>query len=143
MEPISALSLACNVIQLVEFSIGSAKLCKELYDSGSIDENEQLEKYTAEITAANKDLQAALKSGKPGSKLSRIEQVAQDASATANELKIVLNKLKLSKSQGIRRLGGAFKSTLKTLIRSSTIQKLQQRLELQDAALRSNLLKEL
>jgi hypothetical protein len=62
MDPISALSLACNVIQLVEFSIESAKVCKELYDNGSIDENNRIEKYTAEITAANKDLQAALRS---------------------------------------------------------------------------------
>lgn len=143
MDPISALSIACNVIQLVEFSIESAKVCKELYDSGSIDENNRIEKYTAEITAANKDLQAALRSGKPASNLSRIERVAQDAFATANELKIALNRLKLSKAQGFRRLGGAFKSTLKTLITSGTIKKLQQRLELQDAALRSSILKDL
>jgi hypothetical protein len=143
MDPISALSLACNVIQLVEFSIESAKGCKELYDNGSIDENNRIEKYTAEITAANKDLQAALRSGKLANKPSRIERVAQDASATANELKIALNRLKLSKAQGIRRLGGAFKSTLKTLITSGMIKKLQQRLEFQDAALRSNILKDL
>jgi hypothetical protein len=143
MDPISALSLACNVIQLVEFSIESAKVCKELYDSGSVDENERIEKYTADIIAANKDLEAALRSGKPGSKPSQIQQVAQDASKTANELKIVLNRLKLSKAQGIRRLGSAFKSTLKTLIKNGTIQRLQHRLELQDAALRSSILKDL
>lgn len=143
MDPVSALSLACNVIQLVEFSIESAKVCKELYDSGSIDENDRIEKYSAEITAANKELQAALRSGKSSSKPSRVERVAQDASATANELKIALNRLKLSKSQGLRRLGGAFKTTLKTLITSGTIKKLQQKLEIQDAALRSGILKDL
>ena len=143
MDPISALSLACNVIQLVEFSVESVKVCKELYDNGSLDENEKIEKYTADITAANKDLQAALRNCKPGSKPSKILQVAQDASATANELKVALNKLKLSKSQGVRRLGNAFKSTLKTLITNGTIQRLQKRLELQDAALRSTILKDL
>ena len=91
MDPISALSLACNVFQLVEFSIESAKVCKELYDNGSTDENFRIEKHTADITAANKDLQKALRNGKPIGKPSRIEQVAQDASVTANELKIVLN----------------------------------------------------
>ena len=91
MDPISALSLACNVFQLVEFSIESAKVCKELYDNGSTDENCRIEKHTADITAANKDLQKALRNGKPIGKPSRIEQVAQDASVTANELKIVLN----------------------------------------------------
>ena len=143
MDPISALSLSCNVFQLVEFSIESAKVCKELYDNGSTDENFRIEKHTADITAANKDLQQALRSGKPTGKPSRIEQVAQDASVTANELKIVLNQLKLSKAQGVRKLGGAFKSTLKALINNGTIKRLQQRLELQDAALRSNILKDL
>ena len=143
MDPISALALACNVIQLVEFSIESAKVCKELYDNGSTDENFRIEKHTADITAANKDLQEALSNSKPTGKPSRIEKVAQDASVTANELKIVLNQLKLSKAQGVRKLGGAFKNSLKTLITSGTIKKLQQRLELQDAALRSNILKDL
>ena len=143
MDPISALALACNVFQLVEVSIESAKVCKELYDNGSTDENFRIEKHTADITATNKDLQEALKSGKPTAKPSRIEQLAQDASVTANELKIALNRLKLSKAQGVRKLGGAFKSTLKALITSGTIKKLQQKLELQDAALRSNILKDL
>ena len=145
MDPISALSLACNVFQLVEFSIESAKVCKELYDNGSTDENLRIEKYTADITAANKDLQEALRNGKPTGKPtgkpSRIEQVAQDASVTANELKILLNQLKLSKTQGDRKLGGMFKITLKTLMTRGAIKKLQQRLELQDAALRSTILK--
>ena len=143
MDPISALSLACNIFQLVEFSIESAKVCKELYDNGSTDENFRIEKHTADITAVNKDLQEALKNGKPTGKPSRIKQVAQDALVTANELKIVLNRLKLSKAQGARKLGGAFKSTLKALITSGTIKKLQQRLELQDVALRSTILKDL
>ena len=147
MDPISALSLACNVFQLVEFSIESIKVCKELYDNGSTDENSRIEKHTADITTANKDLQEALgkakPTGKPTGKPSRIEKVAQDASVTANELKIALNQLKLSKAQGAGKLGGAFRSTLKTLITRGTIKKLQQRLELQDAALRSNILKDL
>ncbi len=147
MDPISALSLACNVIQLVECSIETAKVCKELYDDGSIDEHNRIEKYAADITAANKDLQVALVNGratsKPASKPSRIERAAQDASTSANELKIALSRLKLSKSQGVRRLGGAFKSTLKTLITSGKIKALQERLERQDAALRSSLLKDL
>ena len=143
MDPISALSLACNVFQLVEFSIESIKVCKELYDNGSTDENSRIEKHTADITTANKDLQEALGKAKPTGKPSRIEKVAQDALVTANELKIALNQLKLSKAQGAGKLGGAFRSTLKTLITRGTIKKLQQRLELQDAALRSNILKDL
>ncbi|KAK0506972.1 hypothetical protein JMJ35_010672 [Cladonia borealis] len=143
MDPISALSLACNVFQLVEFSIEIAKVCKELYDNGSTNENSRIEKHTADITAANRDLQNALRSNKPTGKPSRIEKVAQDASATADELKIVLNQLKPSKAQGVRKLGFAFKSTVKALITSGRIKKLQQKLEFQDTALRSNILKDL
>ena len=143
MEPLTALSLACNVIQLVEFSLESAKVCKEIYDTGSLDENKRIEKYVADVTSANKEIQTALRNPKSGRRLSRIERTAEDVSATAKELQIALNRLKLSKSQGIRKVGGAFKSTLKTLISSGTIKKLQERLELQENALRSSILKDL
>ncbi|ETN39404.1 uncharacterized protein HMPREF1541_05627 [Cyphellophora europaea CBS 101466] len=143
MDPLSALSLACNVIQLVEWSIEGARTCKELCDNGSLDDNNRVEKYTLEVAAANKEVQTALQSAKSSGGTTRVQRIAQDASSTANELKIVLNRLKLSKSQGIKKIGGAFKTTLKTLISSGTIKKLQQRLELQEKALRSTILKDL
>jgi hypothetical protein len=43
MDPISALSVACNVLQLVEQAIEAANLCKELYEQGSLDENNRIE----------------------------------------------------------------------------------------------------
>ena len=55
----------------------------------------------------------------------------------------MLNQLKLSKNQGNVKAGGALKMTLKTIWKKGTIESLQKRLEQQDAALQSGLLKEL
>lgn len=143
MDPLTALSLAGNVIQLVDFSLKGARACKELYDAGSLDTNNVLEKSAEEIVEANKTLQDALKRRRSAGKPNRLEQVATDVSKTADGLKIALNKLKLSKSQGLRKLGGAFKVTLKTLVNNGTIKRLEQELEAQERILQSGLVKEI
>jgi hypothetical protein len=50
-----------------------------------------------------------------------------------------LNQLKVSKNQ----IGAAFKTSLKTVIKKGTIDRLREKLERQDAALRSGILNEL
>lgn len=145
MDPLSALSLACNVIQLVDFAIDCVQGCKALYEKGSRDEDGTIETYSSTVADANAELQEILKRARqrPGSKPTRLEEIAIAASNTAGELKIEINKLKLSKSQGFRRAGEAFKTALKALVNSGKIRKLLQRLETQETAARSIILKEL
>ncbi|KIW27858.1 uncharacterized protein PV07_07559 [Cladophialophora immunda] len=145
MEPISALSLACNVLQLVEQAIEAAKVCKELYERGSLDENNEIERYAEGLTALNNDVEAVLKQhpATTPSRASKLQAIANDASKTAVELKKVLNQLKLSKKQGIRAKGGAFLMTLRSIWKKGTIDKLRVKLEDQDAALQSGLMKDI
>ena len=144
MDPLTTLSLACNVIQVVDFAIDCVQGCKILYEKGSRDEHGTIEKFSTAVAEANKELQDFLKQvqQRPGSKPTRLEEIAADASTTAGELKIEINKLKLSKSQCLRRAGEAFKTTLRALVKSGKISKLQQQLEIQEKALRSLILKE-
>ncbi|KIX97513.1 uncharacterized protein Z520_06965 [Fonsecaea multimorphosa CBS 102226] len=145
MDPITALALACNVTQLVEQAIEAVKVCKEIYERGSLDENNHIEEYAQGIAAANKDLETTFKaqtntsSGRP----TRLQKIVDDSVATTAELKKVLNQLKLSKNQGIKKSGSAFKTTLKSIFNRGTIESLRKRLEQQDAALRSAILKDL
>lgn len=143
MDPLTALALTCNVLQLVECSIQSAKCCKELYEAGSLDTHNVLEQYTASIKAANDEVEQALKQQRIVGRPTRLQLLAQEASAAATELKTTLNTLKLSKAQGNRKLGRAFKTTLKVLIKNGKIEKLQQKLEIKEQALQSCLLKDL
>ncbi|KIW87006.1 uncharacterized protein Z519_12303 [Cladophialophora bantiana CBS 173.52] len=145
MDPITALALACNVTQLVEQAIEAASVCKEIYERGSLDENNKIEEYANCIAAANKDLEATLNAHKvtPSTHPTRLQKVINDATATTAELKKVLNQLKLSKKQGNKQIGGAFRTTLKAIFKRGVIESLRQKLEQQDAALRSAILKDL
>jgi hypothetical protein len=58
MDPISALSLAGTVVQLVDFSIKIVSKSSELYRSGSEGpvENQSMEKATKDLTVLNDQL---------------------------------------------------------------------------------------
>jgi hypothetical protein len=144
MDPISALSLAANVIQVVDFGIDCIQGCKTLYERGSRDEDGTIELHAESIVQSNKTLQDVLKQQRmTGAAPARLLKIASEAFATADELRIEVNKLKLSKSQGVRRAAEAFKITLKAVMKSGRIDKLQKRLEAHDKALKSGLVREI
>ncbi|KAK5219588.1 hypothetical protein LTR72_007972 [Exophiala xenobiotica] len=141
MDPITALGLACNILQLVEQGIGAAMVCKEFDQQGSLDENKKIEEYAELISAANRDLESTF--GKQAlttpARAARLQKVATDASATAAELKKTLNQLKVSKKQ----MGAAFRTSLKSFIKKGTIDRLRKELEGHEKTLSSDLLKDL
>lgn len=141
MDPITALSLACNVMQLVQQAINVTRTCKTLYERGSLDENDLIENHAKDITAANKELEAALKGWPSTPRDKRLQDVASDVSKTADKLRIELNKLKLSKTQGNPKVGRAFKTALIALCKKGKINDIQATLEKQEKALQSGLLK--
>ena len=120
MDPVTALALACNVITLVEAAIEAAKACKELYEQGSLDVNNTLEGYAGSISTANKELEVVLRINGMNT---RLQAVAAEASKTAAELKKLLSQLTLSK----HRFTGAFKTTLRTIMKKGSIEKLQKK----------------
>ncbi|KIW20683.1 hypothetical protein PV08_01260 [Exophiala spinifera] len=140
IEPVTALGLVCNIFQLIEQGIEAAVACKAIYERGSLDTNNEVERYAQSISVANKDLQTILKAqeGTRAIRARRLQSIANEAFSTAEDLKKILNNLKLSKSQW----KGAFKTSLKSLVNKGTIDRLRAKLEQQDAALRSALLKE-
>ena len=143
MDPIGALALACNVAQLVEQAIGVIVACKKLHKEGSLDENNEIEEYAENIAALNKDIKAVLQNKTSPPTGAKLLEIANAASDTAAELKIELNKLKLSKRQGLHGTGLAFKAALKSLYNRRALDRLQKKLEQQDAVLQSGLLKRL
>src|ERR1700759_1195520 len=104
MDPVTALALACNVTQLIEQAIEAAKGCKEFYERGSL-----IEKSADGLTAANKSLEAVLRSqtASTATRTTKLQNITKDVSETAAELKKLLNQLKLSKNQGNRKEDGA------------------------------------
>jgi uncharacterized protein YukE len=100
MEAIVALSLACNVLTLVDFTCKTGKLFETLRTKGSVDPN--LSKNAERLDNLSKSLDASIVNAAPvlESVDSRQEllSIARDCSKTAKELLSVISKISNSRA---------------------------------------------
>ena len=142
ITPIATLALVCNITQLIAQAVDAIRCCKELWDQGSLDKNHVVERCAGNLVEANSALDLAIRSQPVAGRAAKIQTLAKDAVDTAKQLKVELNKVKLSKAQGVR-TGENFKRALKTFIKGGSIRRLEDRLERQERTLNSTLLKDL
>ncbi|KAK5053339.1 hypothetical protein LTR84_002313 [Exophiala bonariae] len=76
-------------------SIEAADLCKELYEQGSLDENNRIEEYADYLTAANANLETEFTKQAPTSAIrtTKLHKICDDATKTAALLKLELNMI--------------------------------------------------
>lgn len=146
MDPLSAFSLTCNIIQVVDFSSKAWSICKELYDRGTFSEYQDLEETTKHLI----DLQGSLAlSGRnapssPGSAQVLSQQdallmkVAKQCSETAEQLVKKLQKFSVTGPHHKKRQ--ALTKTFKALWKGSDIQRLQRQLKAHQKALDTRIL---
>ena len=142
ITPLATLALVCNITQLIGQVADAVRCCKELAKQGSLDKHNLIEGCAGQIIEANDALDLAIKSRSSSGRTSRIETLAKEAIDTAKELRIELNKLKLSKAQGVKTADN-FRRALKTFVKGSSIRRLEEKLDRQERDLKSNLLKDL
>lgn len=56
MDPLTAFSLACGVIQVVDFSIKVLAKCKEIHDHGALSEHQEVEEITKHLADLRTDI---------------------------------------------------------------------------------------
>ena len=56
MDPLTAFSLACGVIQVVDFITKILIRCKEIYEEGSLSEYQELETMTKNLVGVHEYL---------------------------------------------------------------------------------------
>ena len=142
ITPLAALAVVCNITQLIEQATGAVRRCKELWHNGSLDEHNVIEACVGDIVEANKALGLAVKPLLSSGRSAEITVLARNAINTAQDLKVELNKIKLSKAQGVRRYDN-FKRALKTFVNGGAIRRIEGKLDRQERALKSSLLKDL
>ncbi|GME23775.1 hypothetical protein GTA08_BOTSDO10490 [Neofusicoccum parvum] len=98
MEALAALSFACNVIQLVEFSSKVIIGAEDLYREGSKKENEELKDVTETIRNYSKDL-----SKRSASDNAELKDIADKAAEVGQELIQLLNSLAVPQDAEHRR----------------------------------------
>ena len=142
ITPLAALALVCNITQLTQQATNAVRCCKEIWRQGSLDRHNAIEACVEDIVEANDALAEALKPPLSFGRSSKVRTLANDAIDTAQWLNDELNKIKLSKAQGVKRRDN-FRRVLRTFIKGGTIRRLEQKLDKQERVLQSSLIKDL
>jgi Na+/phosphate symporter len=148
MEPaiaIAALSLACNVLQLVDSSLRAVATCKQLYEKGSTDKHDELISQASEIENANQSVRDYLSrtTSTHSDREKQLMLLAKGASENAEQLSPLLSRLGPAVAPGKGRLLQTFQTLVKTSWKSSEVKQLEVKLREQDEVLRSSILEEI
>jgi hypothetical protein len=138
LEPLAALGLACNILQLIETASKTASTCKSIFQTGAPDPS--LGRTTAHLTTAFDQLNQALTAA-PGPKNSdwaALLEVARDCSTTALNLKTEVAKISDEAPKG--KYSSAISGALKAMVRKGKIEKLEKSLAAHQKALETHLL---
>ena len=129
MDPLTALSLACNALQIIDFGATMIAKCKELYKHGALAEYQELESMARHLTNLSTDM----KLPEPFLSAESVQQedmniltLAQQCSETANELICELRKLGI---RGTHRKRDAVRKAIKETWNQNPIESIQRRLE--------------
>ena len=126
MDPLTAFSLACGVIQVVDFSIKVLAKCKEIHDHGALAEHQEVEEITNHLTDLRMDTSLPQSSGSTQSPDDReLRELAKTCSTTAEQLVAKLQTLKI---EGPHKKREAFFKTVKALREKREIHDLEKRL---------------
>ena len=130
LDPMSALGLACNIIQIVDFSLEAVAKFRELCKDGASSGNRELEDMTVRL----KDIRANLVTVNPTTRRSRpvfvddkeLQALAEECCKTADELTAELDTLKIS---GPNKRRQAVPKFFRSIRRKSVVEAIQRRLD--------------
>jgi hypothetical protein len=142
MDPVSALGLACNVMQIISFCHETITLCKRLHRDGSSDPN--LDHVTSHLSRLSNNLRDSIDAAKQGVPLKQqekeLQSIANECYKASTALQLELAKV-ANVSVGSHR--SAIKATLKTVWRKSNLEKLEKTMNTNQRLLESKLLEQL
>ena len=128
MDAIVAFSLACNVVQVVDFSIDVVSTCRELYSDGSLSKYDHLEHMANHLIGLRIALDPPTAQGDPNTgqyQDQALLDLAERCSTTAKELLGEVQKLKINGPPSKRKV---IRKSAKSLWKKSSIERIQTRL---------------
>lgn len=123
MDPLSAFSLACGVIQVVDFSTEVVKKIRELYKDGTLSQYKEAEGMAIQLRQLRSNLELPEHQNHDNTELLKLGDKCSD---TAKDLVTELEKLKVS---GPHKKRQTVKKTFKTIWKKPAIDEIQKRLD--------------
>ena len=138
LEPLLALGLACNVMQVIDFASKTTSTCKSIFQSGSPDP--ALTSTVAQLTSVFQGLENSLSSApQPRSRDEHaLFEVARGCLTVTADLKAEVAKISNSASKGAYL--GAIGGSLKSILRRRKIETLEKSLAAHQKILETHLL---
>jgi len=131
MEAIAALGLACNVLQVFEFTTTTARWCKQIYETGQTASNEDLDRNGQRLSESTARLSKAISNAsRARDTIARDEKEllvqAHDCTGLAERLHEELAKLRLGDGPKSRKV--AFTKTFQARWNAKKIESLEKKL---------------
>lgn len=129
MDAIAAFGLACNVVQVVHYSIDVVSMCRELYREGSLSKYDHLEHMTNQLIGLRNALDSPTAQGNQNigqCQDQALLDLAENCSTTAKELFGELQKLKINGHPNKRQV---IRKSASSIWKKSSIEKIQTRLD--------------
>ena len=132
MDPLTAFSLTCNVIQVVDFSTKILAECRQIYKDGATSNNKNVEYTARQLMHLAIDLKLPVATQSPGSAPSlyhddqELLELAKQCSETATKLVDELQKLSI---QGRQRKRDAFRKAITVIWKKDAIENIRSNLE--------------
>ena len=131
MDPITGISLAASVVQLVQFGISSAKAFQEIYQHGSTTEHTSAEFAAGLLASLTNSLQQSLHNTKTQPAVLSAEEkelidLARKCEDCANRLQYELRKLQAQPQVSHLK---AVRIAARSIWKKNTIAKIQEQLE--------------
>jgi hypothetical protein len=141
MEAIAAFSVACNVIQVVDFGLRTVSKCREIYNQGTAIDHQDLDNTSKHLAEINEKLSTSIQNALTNKPLSKdeyeLQELAFKCTRTASDLRDELDKLKIFGRRGKR---AVLAKAWKSIRRNDTINKIKERLSDYERVLNTRLL---
>ena len=145
MDPITGVGLAASVIQLVTFSIDAVKICREVYQQGSVSEYSDLDYTTGQLAGLTDSLQQSLQKSRTVSLAYAREErdlieLALKCQDCANKLQKELRKLQTQPRASALQ---ATRQAARAIWKRSSVDKIYKQLQTYQSTLETSLLSRL
>lgn len=138
LEPLAALGLACNILQLVEVGCKTIKLAKDIYQSSSPAVNQALQDHAALLNTISGEVKAAQRPANPSRIDRQLLTTADKCFTAARDLQEEVHFLLSNAKQN--QLAATLKVVAKTTWRRRRLNRLKESLEGAEKMMRETLL---
>lgn len=138
LEPLAALGLACNILQLIEVGRDTIKLAKAIYQSSTPSIDKALEEKAIILDNISREVKAAQRPTRPSKLEQQLLVTAERCTSAARDLEEEVRFLLGNAKQN--QLASTLKAVAKTTWRKRRLDRLKEGLERADNLMKTTLL---